>query len=73
MPCHERNALLPLLSLGLGRDAFSRLLGTVEIGVRLILGLDLCGLCILGTCVELGIRFLLGSITVSLSLLTIRR
>lgn len=31
------------LSLGLGRDAFSRLLGTIEIGVRLILGLDLCG------------------------------
>ena len=45
------------LSLSFSRDAFSRLLGTIEIGVRLILGLDLCGLCILGTCVELGIRF----------------
>lgn len=60
------------LSFSFSRDAFSRLLGTVEIGVRLILGLDLCGLCILGTCVELGIRFLLGGITVSLSLLTDR-
>lgn len=56
------------LSLGLGRDAFSCLLGTVEIGVRLILCLDLGSLGILGTCVELGIRFLLGGITVSLSL-----
>lgn len=60
------------LSFSFSRDAFSRLLGTIEIGVRLILGLDLCGLCILGTCVELGIRFLLGGITVSLSLLTDR-
>lgn len=60
------------LSLSFSRDAFSRLLGTVEIGVRLILCLDLGSLGILGTCVELGIRFLLGGITVSLSLLTDR-
>ena len=60
------------LSLCLGRNAFSRLLGTVEIGVRLILRLDLGSLGILGTRVELGIRFLLGGIAVSLSLLTDR-